>query len=59
MDWDEARKKLRGLFPDEKERGRVRAKLLPLLLEKRLEYFDDTDAVNKASLLGLAGAGGF
>ncbi|KAK9823089.1 hypothetical protein WJX72_000135 [[Myrmecia] bisecta] len=57
MDWDQAKQELIELFPDEAERGRIKAKLLELPEERRLEYFEDTAAANKASLLALAGAG--
>ncbi|KAK9803662.1 hypothetical protein WJX72_009267 [[Myrmecia] bisecta] len=43
---------------NEAERGRIRAKLLELPKERRVEYFEDTPAANKAALLALAGAGG-
>ncbi|KAK9818175.1 hypothetical protein WJX72_008251 [[Myrmecia] bisecta] len=57
MHWDQAKQELVGLFPDEVERGRIKAKLLELPEKRRLEYFEDTAAANKASLLALAGAG--
>lgn len=55
--WAEAEGKLKQLFPDPVQRGRVRAKLLPLAPAARLEYFDDTDDSVKAMLLSLEGQG--
>lgn len=55
--WAAAKVKLKQLFPEETQRGKVRARLLSLPLAVRLEMFKDTDGCVRATLLSLAGKG--
>ena len=43
MTWEQAKAKLTILFPEEEERGRIKAILLSKLLDERLEYFEGGD----------------
>jgi hypothetical protein len=55
LTWDEANEKLKILFPESRERGRIRAKLLDLEESKRVAYFQDDDEAVKESLAWFAG----
>ncbi len=57
--WAEAQDMLARLCPDEAQRGVIRYRLLLLEVEKRLEYFEDTEASVRSTLLSLADSGGF
>lgn len=49
--WDAANDKLKKLFPNSIERGRVKRKLLAIIdLDQRLEYFQDDDESVRAML---------
>ena len=52
---DEIEKKLKELFPDGAERGKVRLALLDEPLEKQRKYFRDEDTSVRALLAKLAG----
>ncbi len=55
--WAAAEALMRKLISDGGQRGVVRARLLPLAVERRLEYFQDEDASVLSGLLTLAGSG--
>ena len=55
--WAAAKVKLNQLFPEESQRGKVRARLDSLPLAARLEMFKETDGCVRATLLSLADKG--
>lgn len=56
LTWEEAEEKLEKIIPEGNERWIVKNKLLGIdPIERRLEYFNDTDESARVNLLALAG----
>lgn len=53
QDWDACEDKLKELYPDDRERGRVRKKLLDLDEALAVQYFYDSDVAVKVTLDGF------